>query len=286
MDDEGTGMTEKTFPTWSPMEADALTIAGQFPAPLMALAEGQVAALILRGAYPATDCAALMDRFEERGYFDHDTVGGRESQLSGGPYLDLGTSLGRVGANRDEFFAHAERTHDLFPRLFEGLTDPVALIYRNLSTLSPGKTVKTAETADGRRYGPAIFRIYQNEEGHRAHYDSVRRRAKTDIEVARFTHQFAGILCVKKGSVGGESTIYRAKGEGEVEQAVDDGGFETYAEQNSIPRARVELNAGDLYFFYTENIHKVPKALRSETRVVLAVFIGMSPEDEEIFVWS
>ena len=41
MDDEGTGMTEKTFPTWSPMEADALTIAGQFPAPLMALAEGQ-----------------------------------------------------------------------------------------------------------------------------------------------------------------------------------------------------------------------------------------------------
>ncbi|HJN27952.1 MAG TPA: 2OG-Fe(II) oxygenase family protein, partial [Candidatus Latescibacteria bacterium] len=74
--------------------------------------------------------------------------------------------------------------------------------------------------------------------------------------------------------------------EGEVEQAVDDGGFETYAEQNSIPRARVELNAGDLYFFYTENIHKVPKAIRSETRVVLAVFIGMSPEDEEIFVWS
>jgi hypothetical protein len=278
-------VTSPVLDPWSPVEADAETIAAQYPQPLMSLVDGDVPAFVLRGAYPPADCAALMDRFSERGYFDRDTVG-KESQLSGGPYLDLGTSLGRVGADRDEFFAHAERTHTLFPQLFDGLTDPVATIYHNLSTLAAGKIVKTAQAADGREYGPAIFRMYHGEEGHRPHYDSVRRRSGTDYEVSRFAHQFAGVLCVKKGDLGGESTIYRTKGVGEVEEAVNEDRFDRYSQEHAIPKAKVELNAGDLYFFYTEMIHEVPKAIRDQTRVVLAVFAGMSPEDEEIFVWS
>ena len=271
--------------TWQPLEADVDTISRQFPQPLMALAEGTVPALVLRGAYPAADCAELMARFDQRGYFSRDTVG-QESQLSGGPYLDLGTSLGRVGSNRDEFFAHADRTRALFPSLFEGLADPVETIYRNLSALAAGKTVKTAQEADGRRYGPAIFRIYHGQEGHRAHIDSVRRRSKAGYAVSRFTHQFAGVLCIQKGSTGGEAIVYRAKGEGEMERIVQQGDFETYAREQDLPRSQVELDAGDLYFFYTENIHEVPQVVRDRTRVVLAAFFAMSPEDEEIFVWS
>jgi hypothetical protein len=249
------------------------------------LADGAVPAFVLRGAFPAPDCTALMARFDERGYFDRDTVG-VESQLSGGPYLDLGTSLGRVGSDPEAFFAHAARTHELFPRLFDGLADPVATIYRNLSVLAAGKTVKTAQEPDGRRYGPAIFRIYQGQEGHRAHYDSVRRRGRSEYAVARFEHQFAGILCLQKGSVGGEAIIYRAKAEGEVEAIADRGEFAAYARDQALPRAQIELNAGDLYFFYTENIHEVPQAPRDHTRVVLAVFVAMSPDDDEVFVWS
>ncbi|MDA0336476.1 MAG: hypothetical protein O2782_15035 [bacterium] len=271
--------------TWQPIEADAQSIARQFPHPLMALAEGTAPAFVLRGAYPSADCTALMARFSERGYFDRDTVG-KESQLSGGSYLDLGTSLGRMGANRDDLFAHADGTRALFPQLFAGLADPVETIYRNLSHLAAGKTVKTAEEADGRRYGPAIFRIYHGEEGHRAHYDSVRRRSKLGYAVARFTHQFAGVMCLQKGSAGGEAVLYRAKGEGEVEEIVNRGAFAEHAAARDLPRVQIELNAGDLYFFYTENIHEVPMVVRDKTRVVLAVFAAMSPEDNEIFVWS
>lgn len=269
---------------WLPLEADAETIARQHAQPLKALADGDVPAFILRGAYPAEDCRALMKRFDERGYFDRDTVG-KESQLSGGPYLDLGTSLGRVGKDRDAFFAHAARTHELFPRLFDGLTDPVATMYQNLSILAGGKKVMTA-VEDGQRYGPAIFRIYHASEGHQAHFDSVRRRSNSSYQVARFTHQFAGIMCLQKGSVGGESIIYRARGEGEAAAAADRKEFDAYAAQHDLPRTRVELNAGDLYFFYTENIHEVPQVVRDSTRVVLALFAAMSPDDDEIFVWS
>lgn len=269
---------------WLPLEADAETIARQHAQPLQALADGVVPAFVLRGAYPAADCSALMQRFDERGYFDRDTVG-KESQLSGGPYLDLGTSLGRVGKDRDAFFAHAERTHTLFSHLFEGLADPVATIYQSLSMLAAGKKVKTAEE-DGRRYGPGIFRIYHASEGHRVHFDSVRRRSNTTYQVARFTHQFAGVLCLQKGSVGGESIIYRAKGEGEAAAAADRTEFDAYAAEHDVPRSRVELDAGDLYFFYTENMHEVPQVVRDSTRVVLAVFAAMSPDDDEIFVWS
>jgi hypothetical protein len=271
--------------TWLPVEADAETISARYPTPLMALADGTVPAFVLRGAHPAADCADLMARFDKRRYFSRDTVG-QEAQLSGGPYLDLGTSLGRVGANPDEFFAHADRTRALFPQLFDGLADPVQTIYRNLSLLASGKTVKTAEEADGRRYGPAIFRIYHGQEGHKAHIDSVRRRSKTNYAVSRFTHQFAAVMCMQKGSVGGEATLYQAKGEGEVGEIVQRGEFPAYAEAHQVPRVQVELNVGDLYFFYTENIHEVPQVVRTQTRVVLAAFFAMSPEDEEIFVWS
>ncbi|MBK35149.1 MAG: hypothetical protein CME26_06415 [Gemmatimonadetes bacterium] len=121
------------MPVWQPLEADAETIASNYPEPLMALADGVVPAFVLRGAFPAADCNALMGRFEDRGYFNPDTVG-VESQLSGGSYLDLGTSLGRMGKDREAFFAHAEGTH----ALFSGLADPVETIYRNLSTIAGG----------------------------------------------------------------------------------------------------------------------------------------------------
>ncbi len=272
-------------PTWTPLEADTATIARQYPEPLMALAEGVVPAFVLRGAYPEKDCRALMERFDALGYFRRETVG-VESQLSGGSYLDLGTSLGRMGADREAFFEHAERTHELFPRLFEGLADPVAAIYRNLSALAVGKQIRNAVSTDERPYGPAIFRVYQSEEGHRPHYDSVRRRGTSNYEVARFAHQFAGVLCVKKGSVGGDSVLYRAKAEGEVEDVLGRGEFESYAMDQDIPSVRVELDAGDLYFFYTENVHEVPRTERSDTRVVFAVFIATSPDDREVYVWS
>ena len=80
---------------WSPVEADASSIAEQYPEPLVTLSEGTVPAFILRGAYPKSVCRALMDRFESRGYFSRETVD-TEPQLSGGSYLDLGTSLGPV----------------------------------------------------------------------------------------------------------------------------------------------------------------------------------------------
>ena len=190
-----------------------------------------------------------------------------------------------MGKEPAEFFAHADRTHTLFQRLFEGLADPVQTIYANLANLAGSKQVKTAYE-EGGTYGPAIFRIYHGQEGHRAHFDSVRRRGKSSYAVGRFEHQFAGILCVQKGAVGGEPILYRAKAEGEVEEVLDAGDFAEYAKKEAIEQVQIELDAGDLYFFHTENVHEVPQVARDHTRVVLAVFIGMSEEDGEIFVWS
>ena len=73
---------------------------------------------------------------------------------------------------------------------------------------------------------------------------------------------------------------------GEVEQAVQDSTFDKYASDHDVPSVRVELDEGDLYFFYTENVHEVPKIDRTDTRVVPAVFVAMSEDWDEIFVWS
>ena len=46
------------------------------------------------------------------------------------------------------------------------------------------------------------------------------------------------------------------------------------------------MGPGDLYFFNTRLIHEVPALEGADPRVVLAVFVGYSEEDGEIFVWS
>ena len=74
--------------------------------------------------------------------------------------------------------------------------------------------------------------------------------------------------------------------EPEVQPAIAEGSFHAYAAQRDIGCCRVELNPGDLYFFNTRCIHEVPALQGNSARIVLAVFIGYSPEDGEIFVWS
>ena len=59
-----------------------------------------------------------------------------------------------------------------------------------------------------------------------------------------------------------------------------------YAAEHRITQYRVDLEPGDLYFFNTRLIHEVPGVDGVEPRIVLATFIGYSPDLDEIFVWS
>ena len=285
-------------PNWQPFTGSCEQILQKYPQPLQALADRQIPALVLRKAYNPAHCAGLMRRFAERGYFSRETVG-VESQLSGGPYLDLGTSLGRLGSDPEAFFAHAEATHALFAHLFEGFDDPVQTMYAALAQLAPDKQVQTAcqpapagtsnakHEIVGRRFGPAIFRIYHAQEGHRAHYDSVARRSKqSEYAVAHFEHQFAGVLCLQRAEQEGEPFIYDCYADAEVDALVGAGRFDDYVRKQKIARTQVQLEPGDLYFFYTENIHEVPTVTGATPRVVLAFFCAMAEDRDEIFVWS
>jgi hypothetical protein len=274
-------------PNWKPFEAPIDQILAQYPQPLEALHQRQTPALVLRNAYNRDHCAGLMQRFAERGYFDRATVDA-ESQLSGGPYLDLGTSLGRVGSNPEQFFAHATATHELFSHLFDGFDDPVQTMYSALQDLAPNKKVCNAYEPDGRHYGPAIFRVYHAQEGHKPHYDSIARRSskKSDYAVADFDHQFAGVLCLQKAGQEGETFIYDCYADDKVEDVLRQNEFPAYVDENQIARTLVQLEPGDLYFFSTENIHELPDTVGDTPRVVLAFFCAMSADRDEIFIWS
>ncbi|MEE2658811.1 MAG: hypothetical protein VX733_09930 [Candidatus Latescibacterota bacterium] len=259
----------------------------QSPRPLDSLYNGEMPAVVVKGVFNPSQCRRLMERFEERGYFDREMVD-VETQLSGGPYLDLGTSLGRLGANPDEFFAHAESTHALLAHLFDGLENPVQALYRTLKELAPGKGVQTAVEADGRRYGPAIFRMHGAQEGHQAHYDSVARRSKRpDYVVATYQRQFAALLCLQRSEEEGEPFIYQCFVDADVEEVLqEEGTWENYARQRGIARTQVRLQPGDLYLFCTEYVHELPPIAGDALRVVLAVFCATSPDREELVVWS
>jgi hypothetical protein len=275
-------------PAWAPAGPDVAAVLSGDPDPLRSLAEARIPAIILRGAYPAADCAGLIGRFISRGLMPDPAA--TASSAEPRRRIDIGTSLGNRGGDREAFFQHAAETQALFKSLFDGFRNPVDTLYGSLAALAGGKRVLTAREPDGRSYGPAIFRIHYGDHAYAPHFDHVRLREKRFTYAAsRFVNQFAGILCLQNDTPNGGGTqtiVHHRLWTPEVEPALSSGTFHAYAHAQGIGSCAVGLNPGDLYFFNTQCIHEVPALLGKSPRIVLAVFIGYSPDDDEIFVWS
>jgi hypothetical protein len=273
---------------WTPAGPDLARVFARYPDPLAALAEARIPAILLRQAYQPSHCARLIARFIERGLM----LDAKEHARRSDPRtrIDIGTSLGNRGADQEAFFQHAAETDVLFRTLFDGYNDPVTVIYGALSALAVGKHVRVAREPDGRLYGPAIFRIHYGGHTYRPHIDHVVLREKRfDYAVSRFEHQFAGVLCFQNASHDGKSvqaTLHRCLWTPVVQPFIEAGTFPDYAAEHGVGHYRVELEPGDLYFFNTRCIHEVPAVQGSDPRIVLATFIGYSPELPEVDVWS
>ena len=272
---------------WLPAEPDLETVCKTYSDPVYALSQAEIPAIILRDAYSPAHCKGLINRFTNMGLMrdeaDTNSVDRRTR-------IDIGTSLGNRGSDKTKFLAHAETTEHLFKFLFDGFDNPVNLIYESLDALSPGKEVKTAYEPDGSRYGPAIFRVHYETHSYKPHIDHVKyREQRTDYEVYRFEHQFAAVLCVQNADEGGKGTqaiLHRCLWSEEIQPHIAEETFDKYAAENGVENYQVDLNQGDLYFFNTRCIHEVPPVQGNHARIVLAVFIGYSPDDNEVFVWS
>jgi hypothetical protein len=301
---------------WQPVEPDLAAAFRVHERPLDALAAAEVPAIVLRGAYPRDLCerlyhkllaeellydparpvpAHLLEASIPEGYYREGRQGAerrawQEHLAAGKRRIDVGTSLGYRGSDPDAFFAHAAETHRLFEHLFADLPSPVRLLYDRLQDLSRDKCVVTAHEPDGRRYGPAIIRAHYGGYTYRPHFDSVRLREKReDYAVHRFEHQFAGVLVLKNSECDGRAaggTLHRCLWQPEVQPHLDAGIFHDFARERGLEHTEVRLEPGDLYFFNTRLIHEVPGVDGVEPRVVLASFIGYSPDDPEVFVWS
>jgi hypothetical protein len=273
---------------WTPAGPDIESVLGQYEDPLRALSEARMPAILLRRAYDPAQCRGLLQRFIERGLMP--APGDPAIASQPGLRVDIGTSLGNRGNDREAFLSHAQGTHALFATLFDGFDDPVRTIYEALARLAVGQRVEVAREPDGRRYGPAIFRIHYGGHSYKPHIDHVTLREKRwEYAVTRFEHQFAGVLCLQNASHAGETTqtvLHRCLWTPEVQPHIEAGTFHDFAAERRIPRYRVELEPGDLYFFNTRCIHEVPAIQGTDPRSVLATFIGYSVDEKVVWVWS
>lgn len=271
---------------WNATEPDIKTIKSSFDNPINALAQTETPAFIIRHAYNPNHCAELIERFKHFGFMKD----AHRSEADKRPRIDIGTSLGNLGSNPEKFFKHAKSTHLLFKFLFDGFDNPLHCIYRNLSELCPGKNVRTARENDGSKYGPAIIRIHYDGQRYKPHIDHVvLRESRTKFSVHRFKHQFAGVLCLQNADASGpgaQSRLHQCLWTPKIQPYIETETFSDYAKENRIKNCQVKLSPGDLYFFNTQLIHEVPAIVGNQPRVVMAVFIGYSPEDDEIAVWA
>ncbi|MYF97975.1 hypothetical protein F4212_02400 [Candidatus Poribacteria bacterium] len=279
--------TMKPQSSWLPAEPDLKTIYKTYSNPIYSLSQAEIPAIILRNAYSPEQCQGLINRFTNMGLMrDEADINSTDKRTR----IDIGTSLGNRGSDKDGFLTHAKETHNLFRFLFDGFDNPVDLIYESLSALSPGKEVKVAREDDEALYGPAIFRVHYETHSYKPHIDSVKHREKrTDYAVYRFEHQFAGVLCFQNADENGKGTqaiLHRCLWSEDIQPYIAEETFDKYALENGIENCTVNLEQGDLYFFNTRCIHEVPAVQGTRARIVLAVFIGYSPDDNEIYVWS
>ena len=281
----------KTPSLWTPIETDSESLLNQYPQPLKTLVEGEVPAFIMRNAFNADHCAAIVDRFYKRELLYDPRVSLKDNEPV--PRIDIGTSLGMRHHNREEFFAHAASTHKLFDSLFKGYDNPVDFIYKKIEAIVPDKRVMVARELDGRLYGPAIFRTYYEGMGHEPHFDSVRNRTRLlDMQVSRFDKQFAAILCFQESLFDdekGQTLLYRRQWSPELNEKLfnfPSSIWRSYAEEQGIEHVSINLKPGDFYIFCSETVHELPPTKGERPRIVLAVFFAMSDEDEEVYVWS
>ncbi len=270
---------------WTPAEGSLQDLLKKYPKPLNALVSGEVPAIVFRKAFNPDHCAGLVERLYERGL----AYGPRQSG-DGKELVYVGPALVKYSTDPEKLFAYAADTHELFKTLFDGYDDPVKTFYEALSCLAPDKRVMTARESGGRLYGPAVFRVYYAGTGHGPHFDSIAKRQKWfHYEVSRFQHQLAGVMCFQNSEQEGESGepfLYNCPWTPAVQEYITEGTFSQYVAEQGIPRIQIQLEPGDLYFFFSENIHEVPPVIGEKPRIVLAAFFGMSPDDEEIFVWA
>jgi hypothetical protein len=304
---------------WQPAESTLPAICQQFPRPLDALAGGDIPAILLREFVDPSDCRQLVTRcISEKLLYDPDNPlspeldrvsipeghyregtskawakawgDSKEDDIATSRRIDIGTSLGYRGSDQDDYFAHSRATSQLLERLFSGMTNLVDVVYSALQELSVDKRVMTAREPDGRTYGPAIIRAHYGGYEYKPHFDSVKNREnRTNYSVYDFAHQFAGVVLLQNANSDHDvpqTRIHRCFWEPEIAPHLQENTFHQYAERNQIDNCDISLAPGDLYFFNTGCIHEVPGVDAMNARIVLAVFIGYSPEREEICVWS
>jgi len=273
---------------WKAVEPDLKTALGTYKNPIQTLADAEVPAFIIRKAYDPAHCQGLIQRFTNMGLMRD----GKAIHASADKRvrIDIGTSLGNRGSDKERFLEHAKTTHFMFDFLFQGFDNPVDLIYDSLAKLCPQNEVKVAHEPDGQKYGPAIFRVHYDGQRYKPHIDHVvLREGRTDYTVYRYKHQFAGVLCLQNADASGpgvQSRLHRYLWQPEVQPHIEAETFDAFAKEKGIEHCQVELEPGDLYFFNTRCIHEVPEVKGDAPRIVLAVFIGYSEEENEVMVWS
>ena len=108
---------------------------------------------------------------------------------------------------------------------------------------------------------PAIFRIHYEGHEYVPHVNHVALDDKLfNYEVSRFTHQFAGLICIQNSTYDGNSPqaiIHRCVWSSEVHSHLSNGTYYEYAAQNKIEQQQIEVQPGDFYLFNSGCIHLV-----------------------------
>ena len=101
-------MPSENSTPWTAVEPDIDTITQRYENPIGSLAQAECPAFVLRQAYNPDHCLGLVRRFIDMGLM-RDRAEPRSAD-DGRPRIDIGTSLGNRGSDKERFLQHAQNT--------------------------------------------------------------------------------------------------------------------------------------------------------------------------------
>ena len=257
---------------WKPRVVDRSQACGIGPGRLVS---GKTPLVVIRNFYDKKSCQTAVGRIKKL-----DQAGFQNGKL-----MHIGPFLMAHVTDKKRYFEDAAKARTALEAVFDGISNPVQLIYETAASMFPGHSVSLARELQN-DYSQAVIRIHEKGRSVPVHKDNVGYEG-TEYAVSDIDHQLSCVLHLQESESGGELVMYdrRWTKTDERFRNIDFGYSSDLVEYSRFCRAP-GLEAGDLVIINPIYYHRVTEITGDTPRITLGMFLGFYGQDRKIVAWA
>lgn len=257
---------------WKPRVVDRSQACGINPGRLVS---GKTPLVVIRNFYDKKSCQTAVGRIKKLG----------QAGFQNGKLRHIGPFLMAHVTDKKKYFEDAAKARTALEDVFDGISNPIQLIYETAASMFPGHSVSLARELQN-DYSQAVIRIHEKGRSVPVHKDNVGYEGM-EYAVSDIDHQLSCVLHLQESESGGDLVMYdrRWTKTDERFRNIDFGYSSNLVESSRFCRAP-GLGAGDLVIINPRYYHRVTEITGDTPRITLGMFLGFYGQDRKIVAWA